>query len=373
MTTPGSAWLALALVALLAVGPRGAGPRGAVLLGATVGWLRSGDVAASAARPLPRDRQVRPSSPARRPIARLRSWLTARLEACPPRTRDLTRALILGDRLPRAKRRTYARAGIAHLVSQSGLHVGLVFGLLLRLLRPRLGGHATVAGILGAALYAALAGGRPAAWRAVLMVVILVGARRRGLTPDPRGVVLLAAATFLLAAPNILQDVGALLSFAAAFGIVHLEPLVRSRVPYEGPGGDLLRASLSAWLATAPILAWLGVPLAPLAPLTNLAAIPLGVALTTYGLGLVGLAALAPEVAALASPPFEAGAWVLDALAGLAAAAPALDGIHLSSALAGGLALALYHAGSAALGRSLKAAPRTDRRAEGPWKGPSAS
>lgn len=340
-----------------------------MLAGATLGWLRSGDVARTAARPLPWDRQVEADTPARNPLERTRGWLSERLASCPPRTGRLARALVLGERLPRGLRETYSRAGVVHLVSQSGLHVGLVFGLVLGLLGPRLGSRAPGAGILVAAAYAALAGGRPAAWRAVLMVTIVAVARRRGLEPDPRGVVALAAATFLIGCPRLVGDAGALLSFAAAFGIVHLDELLGAWVPYRGPGHELLRASLAAWLATAPILAWLGVPLAPLAPLTNLLAVPLGVFLTSYGLGLVALAALTPEAAALAAPPFEVGAWLLDTIAELAATAPALGGIHLPPVAAGALGLALYHAGATAVAGAFGSDPSSAPRAEGPSGG----
>jgi predicted membrane metal-binding protein len=205
------------------------------------------------------------------------------------------------------------------------------------------------------------------------MVVIVAVARRRGFAPDPRGVVCLAASVFMLVDPGIVGHSGALLSFAAAFGIVHLEELLRARIRYAGLGADLFRASIAAWLATAPILANLGVPLAPLAPLTNLVAVPLGIFLTVYGLALVALAAITPEAAALASPPFELGAWALDGLAQLAASAPALEGLALPPLAAGFTGLAIYHVGACAIGASRAADSSSTRRAEGPGKGPSVS
>lgn len=351
ITAPGPGWLALALAALLAIGPSGATPRGAVLLGAALGWLRSGDATPARARPLPWDRQNHPASPARR----ARAWLRARLAACPPRTRRLTEALVLGIRLPERLRARYVRAGVVHLVSQSGLHVGLVFALVLVLARGHRAGPPL--GITAAAAYATLAGDRSAAWRAVVMVTVGAAVRAQEREPDPRGGVLLTAAAFLLVRPDLVADPGTLLSFAAAFGIPHLEPLLRAHLPGTGVVARLLRPSLAAWLATAPVLAWLGASLVPLAPLTNVLAIPLGVALTSYGIVLVGAAALSPGLAAGLAPPFELGAYALDTLAWLAAHAPPLDGLALVPLAAGAVALALHHGGARAWGAPPEGAP----------------
>lgn len=133
----------------------------------------------------------------------------------------LVNALILNgtEDLDPALRRQFADAGVAHLLSISGLHVGIMAGwavlLLRRLLRPR---TALVAGAAIAWAYVLVIGSPAPAVRAAAFVSITAAARIFQRHPSP-GVVLTVAALVVLAVdPGAATSVGAWLSVAALWG-----------------------------------------------------------------------------------------------------------------------------------------------------------
>lgn len=342
LTAPSALWLLAALMALSHPVLQVSALRAPLALGAGVGWLRSRATPTGDAPPLPWDR---PHSPPTGAPHRIRGWLRGRLACLPPHQGELAGALVLGARLSPARRDRWARAGVAHLASQSGLHVGLAFaGVLVLLGRGR---AARGAGLLVALGYALLAGWRPAARRAVLFLGLAEVVRRLGLRAHPLGAAAAVTAGMLLAQPELLRDVGAGLSLGATLGLLHLGPALtgalRSRL------GDRLApalgASLGAFLGTLPLMlvAFDEVPLA--APLVNLVAVPLGGILVGLGLVLVGAAALHPGLAMLVAVPFGALGWVLETLVALCARGPAVPVGGTPPALALLLAVLLWHLG----------------------------
>ena len=142
----------------------------------------------------------------------------------------LVNALILGERDPALATlsRAMVRAGIAHFLSISGLHLGVFLGfayLLCRLvtLTPRRAASVVLV-VLG--VYVALAEPRPALLRSAIMAASLCAAtiwQRRGASLNA-----LAAAAVILLAFNPMQlfGVGFQLSFAIVAGLIlGIEPM----------------------------------------------------------------------------------------------------------------------------------------------------
>jgi competence protein ComEC len=172
-------------------------------------------------------------------------------------------ALVVGDRgeVSPALRARFVRAGVAHVLAISGLHVGIVAWLVVRIVTgllvrrepvaSRVDGRA-VARLVAcgpAALYCALGGLGPSVLRAgiALGVVAVAGVGDR--RPDGLRVVALVAVTLTLLEPGLARDVGCQLSLAAVVGLLLAD---------DGRGGLVrraLRASFGAWVATAPLLA----------------------------------------------------------------------------------------------------------------------
>ena len=171
------------------------------------------------------------AGPGRYRLARWRQSLRDRIVAVLGTGADaaLVRALVLGDRdgLTPAQWEVFARTGTSHLIAISGLHVGLVAGLLylaarwlwaragplaLYLAAPRAGALAALAGALG---YSALAGFAVSTQRALVMLAVVLLAVVAARTLRPPSALLLALAVVLAADPASMLSYGFWLSFGA--------------------------------------------------------------------------------------------------------------------------------------------------------------
>jgi competence protein ComEC len=144
------------------------------------------------------------------------------------------RALVIGDRgeIPNELRDTFARAGMAHLLVISGLHLSFVAGAvfaavrLIMMLFPALAsrGYANKAAALAAALavcaYATIAGGHVSTVRALVMVLAYMFAVMIDRSREALASLALAAIVICIALPGSTADIGFQLSFAAVTAII---------------------------------------------------------------------------------------------------------------------------------------------------------
>ncbi len=139
-------------------------------------------------------------------------------------------ALLLGfsNMIPSADREAFSNLGIAHILSVSGFHVGVIIGvlaLLFRLLKLRQRTRLLLYAVI-LFLYAFLCGLNPPVIRAALLTLLAVEGR---ILQRPRsGVHLLSAAVVVTALVSPGQVTGASfqLTYAAMFGLVWFTPLV---------------------------------------------------------------------------------------------------------------------------------------------------
>jgi competence protein ComEC len=232
---------------------------------------------------------------------------------------NLLRGFVLGedDRIEDATRNRFKRSGLAHLLAVSGQNVVLLAilgtvvcaglgaslrGRLLVVLTliavyvPLTGAGASIqrAGIMGAAGVVAALAGRPASrWYALL----------------------LAAVATLAINPRATDDIGWQLSFAAVLGILcFCAPLARL---FAGPGPGRFRRvlaeaaalTISATLATAPLMAFHFETLSLVALPANLLAVPAEAPVMWAGM----LAAAAGQLSWLPAAPLT---WFAGLLAG---------------------------------------------------------
>ncbi len=238
---------------------------------------------------------------------RVRGALLSRLDAglpCP--AADLLSALLLGarGRLPDDEAEAFRRAGVAHLLALSGLHVGILAAggwWFLGLLRvPRAWRYPLL--IPAAGFYVLLGGARVSLLRAGIMFALLGlfwllwergWVLRRWL--DPLQGLSLAAIVVLLLWPWSALDVGFQMSFLATAGIVLLLPgwtgsPLRGRLPrWVRPAADLLAVTLCAQAGAVPVVGSAFGYLAPYGFVANLVLVP-----WTGALLWAGLLALAP-------------------------------------------------------------------------------
>lgn len=235
-----------------------------------------------------------------------RERLRERLSAKGERGR-VALALTLGDaaQLSSSRSSQARRLGIAHLFAVSGLHIGgvaLLFGLLFRrvaraLGSPRPGRIGLIAALFGAWAVTLAVGCPLSALRASLMVSALSVARLVGVPLSPLGSLIIAGYLLTLMSPWRSQELSFQLSWGAVFGLCVLSPRCKR------PMLTALSVSLSASLATAPLIAWSFSVYSPFAPLTNLLITPL-MTITALPICLLG----GCSMMALLTLPAEGGA-----------------------------------------------------------------
>ena len=247
-------------------------------------------------------------------------------KALPEPQASLSHAMLLGLRstLPSELREDLARTGTTHLIAISGLHVGIIVGLVgafsLRLFGRRNHMYILVP-LISIWAYALLSGLAPPVFRAAIMGSMYLWALYLG--RQKSAIVPLAAAAAVMIAIDVdaLEDVSFQLSFLAMTGLIFLAPwfqaggnlLVAKVWGVEGWSRSLallvsdgIAISLAAILATLPVIAFnfhmiplVGVP----ATLFALPALP-PILVTSLLVALTGLfaPALAQGLAWLAWP-----------------------------------------------------------------------
>lgn len=202
----------------------------------------------------------------------------------PPGTEQgLAEALLIGykDDLDRDLVQQYANTGVVHVVAISGLHLGLVYGLLLLLCRPiRQNRVLTPIIIIGGLwLFSLMAGAQPSVLRSALMFSgIVVG---KALFRKTAILNSLAFSAFVLLCinPFWLWDAGFQLSYSAVLSIVlFMQPIYRlltfSNRLLNGCW-QMMAVTLAAQVLTFPICAYQFHQFPVYFLLTNFVAVPL--------------------------------------------------------------------------------------------------
>jgi len=194
----------------------------------------------------------------------------------------MARALVIADMsaISVEQRDRYANAGLVHMLSVSGLHVGIValaLELLASILRlPRT--PARVATLLLLAVYVATIGAPPPAVRAAVMLGALLVTRLIQRPTSPWAILALGAAAPLWN-PRTALDLGWQLSVAGTAALIAGGALARRIIPEDWSGWRRTLAtggtiSIVATAVTAPLVAWAFGRVALLGPITNLLADP---------------------------------------------------------------------------------------------------
>jgi len=271
-----------------------------------------------------------------------------------PDTGALLKALVLGDRsgLTSEARDRFVAVGMAHVLSISGLHVGMLSlavyflcrvlagrstWLLLRFPVHKLAALGSLAPVL---VYTAMAGSRIPTVRAAIMIVLyqlaVLGGRNASLFRS----LALAALVAALVWPGAVMEASFQLSFMAVLSIAGGVRIFRGNSfphPPEAPGNGMLQryrptvllavlVPVFAALGTGPLVAYhfgilslagfIANPL--LVPLVGFFIVPAGL---LTGFLCLSAPAVATLLATVVEPPVALFLWSVDLLAGLPMAA----------------------------------------------------
>ena len=203
-------------------------------------------------------------------------------------TAPLLKALLTGDRSGLAPDtvRVFRESGGAHLLALSGLHIGILYLILSRLLwplgnSPRARRFRYGLTVLAAGLFTLMTGASPSIVRAFLFIFLSETARLACRPRPPLRVLSTALLIQLVLTPSAITSVGFQLSYLAMGGIFLLYPVLDGWYP-KGSRFDPVRKiweaaalSISCQAFTGP-LAWLRFHTFPTYfLLTNLLALPL--------------------------------------------------------------------------------------------------
>ena len=266
-------------------------------------------------------------------VAATRGRLSAYLrQSLPGAEGAFAAAIIVGDRMDieDADAEALRASNLAHLLAISGLHMGILTGLVFAVARfllaipPQIALRwptkkiAAVLALGAGAVYLVLSGSTVATQRAFVMVAVALCAVLMNRPAITLRALAVAALIILAIRPISLLDAGFQMSFAATAALVTGFEAIRRRKPkppVERPlhmrlarmlavyVGALLFSSLLAGLATAPIAAYHFNRTAPYGLLANLMAVPamgiwiapwacISAVLAPFGLGDLGLQAM---------------------------------------------------------------------------------
>ena len=162
-------------------------------------------------------------------------------------TAPLVNALLTGDRssLDDSVMNSFRDSGASHILALSGLHLGIIYGILLKV-TSIFGKHPTVKAarsliiISLCGIYTLATGASPSLVRAFLFILVNETARLTHRSNNPLRVY--CAALFIQTAinPQVISSTGFQLSYLAMAGIFLLYPALKKWYPQEEAAGDML-------------------------------------------------------------------------------------------------------------------------------------
>lgn len=198
-------------------------------------------------------------------LLRFRQDLIAQLKDAGLKDEELgvISALALGykDNLSDEIRHSYASSGAMHILAVSGLHVGIIYGMLIFILSfiksKKLQWVKTAIIISFIWFYAILTGLSPSVSRAALMFTLIALGKLQNKGSDSLNAIAASAFILLVINPMNIMNIGFQLSYVAVIGIILLYPKIYNLIKPQNRIIDkvwsLTAVSVAAQIATAPL------------------------------------------------------------------------------------------------------------------------
>ncbi len=156
----------------------------------------------------------------------------------------------------------FSNAGVMHILAVSGLHVGIVFLILISLFKPLMKYKSGkifiyISIILILWIYALITGFTPSVVRAVLMFSLVSFGKAFNKKHNIYNTIFASAFILLIINPFYIFQVGFQLSYLAVLGIIFFQPKISALIKIDNRlfkyFWDIVSVSLAAQLATLPI------------------------------------------------------------------------------------------------------------------------
>ena len=191
-------------------------------------------------------------------------------------------AMYFGDKseITYETKNAFSKSGISHILAISGLHVGVLVGLLMFIFKKCKINKYVSFGIIAAFLfiYCMLCSFSPSVVRASVMAIIIIAANLLGKKYDSLSAVGLAGILLLLIKPLYAFDVGFQMSFACVIGIAifysSIYKLLR-KIKFPNFLAKPLAVSISTQIAIIPILSSAFGTFSILSVLLNIIVVPI--------------------------------------------------------------------------------------------------
>lgn len=247
------------------------------------GWLLSQRVWSVCSNPQVRGREIGQGNLFYHYILAIKNFLVRQVnELLPEPQASFLGGLLYGARqsIPSDLRLAFNRTGTAHIIAISGYNITIIAGALLAILRgcwvPRCRAFWLVTA--GVIIFVFLTGAQAAVVRAGVMGIVVLLAKHLGRLSQAGRVLILTAFLMLIFNPGLIFfDLGFQLSFASTLGLVYVSPLLEklaARLPNTLGFKESLTTTLSAILATTPLLLHSFGRFSMVAPLANLLILP---------------------------------------------------------------------------------------------------
>lgn len=201
-------------------------------------------------------------------------------------TNGIIKALLTGDRtgISSETAEGFRNSGASHILALSGLHLGIIYGIISRLLS--IAGKSRTARVIKSMLtmlacgaYTLATGAGASITRAYIFIAVKETAEMAGRTVSLKGVLAASIMLHLAFNPTAAADIGFQLSYAAMFGIAFIYPVLKKMWRNKWMGlkwiWESAALSISCQITTGP-LAWHYFGTFPqYFLLTNLIALPL--------------------------------------------------------------------------------------------------
>lgn len=218
--------------------------------------------------------------------------------------RGVLLAITLGvkDELDTELQTSFSAAGAMHVLAVSGLHVGIIYGIILLIFKRiklntwKRRWWMAIISIIFLWCYAFITGLSPSVLRAVTMFSFVAIAKAKNTNSSIYNTLAASAFVLLCWNPYLIMSVGFQLSYLAVFGIVYLQPKFYNLFDIHNYWLDKIWAiscvSLAAQIATAPLSILYFHQFPSYFLFSNLFVIPAAFAMLILGLAVLALGAI---------------------------------------------------------------------------------